>query len=144
MSLLVINDSESDILIKSSICSLSINGNNNRIVIISSVPMLIINGNNNAIKATSFPNLLCDIVINSNDNKVKIAKSSFINTIDNGTRNLLLSNRKICLVPHTPTQKVNDKENHDQMNIKITFTTVNINELQEMFTSKKRKRSQLL
>ncbi len=69
MNAYVFNESDSNLLIKGSIASLSINGSNNKILIRSSVPTLIINGEGNSIKATYYQNSLCDIIFNNDNNK---------------------------------------------------------------------------
>lgn len=138
MSVYVFNESDSNLLIKGSIASLSINGNNNKILIRSSVPTLIINGEGNSIKATYYQNSLCDIIFNNDNNKIKIAKgSSYINKIDNGNNNKIYSAIKEKKLIENQTKEVQKVEN--ETNIQISFS-IDINEIFSLFTGSKRRR----
>ena len=114
----VFNESDSNLLIKGSIASLSINGSNNKILIRSSVPTLIINGEGNSIKATYYQNSLCDIIFNNDNNKIYSA----------------IKEKKII---ENQTKEVKQVEN--ETNIHISFS-IDINEIFSLFTGSKRKR----
>ena len=120
MNAYVFNESDSNLLIKGSIASLSINGSNNKILIRSSVPTLIINGEGNSIKATYYQNSLCDIIFNNDNNKIYSA----------------IKEKKII---ENQTKEVKQVEN--ETNIHISFSIdIDINEIFSLFTGSKRKR----
>jgi hypothetical protein len=124
----VFSESGKRLVITASINMLVITGNNNTITVKSSVPLLIVNGEYNKVKAIYYPNSLCDIVFNGNNNKIIISKMcTFINKEDNGRKNKLAYHntnhkgikRKLKCIKKNNN---NNNENSDEFKLKEGLT----------------------
>ena len=90
------NHSNSTLITKGEVSSLTILGSNNKLLIKNEVLNLVINGNFNDIKATFRKSFLTNIVFNGDNNKVEVKESNTnVNNVQSGHNNKILANGQI-------------------------------------------------
>lgn len=116
--------SDSTLVIKGSISSLTISGNNNKITFKKEILNLIINGSHNKINATHRHCVLSNVVFNGNSNKIEVGlNSQNVCNIQNGRNNVIYcnDNNRNVRINNSNRSNNNNMFNFGGSNISINF-----------------------